>query len=374
MDANDDELDKLIQETQDIWKSLKHSGVELKDSGIDTTTNNKNEANNMDTDTKLDELDKIATKLDNSTLNIVNNNNNTNNISNLNEENRSRTLDGLNLATPTNELSSLLLSQEPSKLSQIRFSTPNYKKSGHKNNNITIASSLPASSLPSTPFLFSPSLPPVSQNDNINNNNNNNNNINFSDDCWHEINTMLSRFGFSVLMNQHNDNFEQISPKIIICNRFKEILNKYDKLKDLKLKNNELKLKNNELKNQLKISSEKINDLKHEINEIKEENVNNDNNNNDILINIQRQLEHCKNIINKKNDEIMKLKQKLQETIEKDAVRRESVEAIFHSINKRNSRKNNKKDQQQLDIMQMYEDERKKMQNEIKFLRYNFLL
>merc|ERR1712129_654023 len=62
-------------------------------------------------------------------------------------------------------------------------------------------------------------------------------------------------------------------------------------------------------------------------------------------------------------------KEKLQSTIEKEAVRRESVEATFQSINKRNARKNNKKDQQQLDVMQMFETERTKMQTELKFLR-----
>ena len=140
---------------------------------------------------------------------------------------------------------------------------------------------------------------------------------------------MLSGLGFSVLMKQHNDNFEQIPAKTIICNRIKEILIKYQRLKnelsnndDLNQEINDLHLKNKELKNQLTISSEKINDLKVEIKEMREENMNNDNNNNDLIINIKRQLEHCKNIINKKNDEIGKLKQKLQETIEKDAVRR----------------------------------------------------
>merc|ERR1712130_881053 len=166
------------------------------------------------------------------------------------------------------------------------------------------------------------------------------------------------------------------SPKIIICNRFKEILSKYEQCKqqisdhkNLKKQINALNAKNKELQNQCHISSEKMNDLKRELRETQKQKKNVNETNDELLMNIKRQLEHCKNIITKKNDEISKIKEKLQQTIEKEAVRRESVEAIFKSINKRNSRKNNKKDQQQLDVMQMYEEQRKKMQNEIKFLR-----
>merc|ERR1712228_720683 len=158
--------------------------------------------------------------------------------------------------------------------------------------------------------------------------------------------------------------------------RFKEILKKYEqsnnKLSDcmhLKQQMNDLNVKNKELKKELQISSEKMTDLKHELRDIKQQKMRIDDSNDDLLINIKRQLEHCKNIISKKNEEICALKEKFQQTIEKEAVRRESVEAVFQSINKRNSRKNNKKDQQQLDVMQMYETERKKMQNELKFLR-----
>merc|ERR1712154_674723 len=113
----------------------------------------------------------------------------------------------------------------------------------------------------------------------------------------------------------------------------------------------------------------KMNDLKRELRETQKQKKNVNETNDELLMNIKRQLEHCKNIITKKNDEISKIKEKLQQTIEKEAVRRESVEATFQSINKRNARKNNKKDQQQLDVMQMFEAERKKMQTELKFLR-----
>ena len=204
--------------------------------------------------------------------------------------------------------------------------------------------------------------------------------IDFGEDCWNEINSLLSKLGFSVLMKQHSDNFEEITPKIIICQRFKEILQKYEQSSDeisqslhLKQQINDLNVKNRELKKELHISSEKMTDLKHELRQIKQQKMKIDDSNDDLLINIKRQLEHCKNIIASKNEEISGLKAKLQQNIEKEAVRRESVEAVFQSINKRNSRKNNKKDQQQLDVMQMYETERKKMQTELKFLRY-FLL
>merc|ERR1712204_135573 len=120
---------------------------------------------------------------------------------------------------------------------------------------------------------------------------------------------------------------------------------------------------------EFQISNEKANDLKHELRELKQQKIKIEDSNDDLLINIKRQLEHCKNIIAKKNEEIVGLKEKLQSTIEKEAVRRESVEATFQSINKRNARKNNKKDQQQLDVMQMFETERTKMQTELKFLR-----
>ena len=42
--------------------------------------------------------------------------------------------------------------------------------------------------------------------------------IDFSSNIWHEVNTMLSRCGFNVLMKQHNQKFEPIPPQIIICN------------------------------------------------------------------------------------------------------------------------------------------------------------
>eukprot|EP00484_Ammonia_sp_Unknown_P027484 CAMPEP_0197031936 /NCGR_PEP_ID=MMETSP1384-20130603/10753_1 /TAXON_ID=29189 /ORGANISM="Ammonia sp." /LENGTH=949 /DNA_ID=CAMNT_0042461521 /DNA_START=56 /DNA_END=2905 /DNA_ORIENTATION=- len=411
-DTNDDELDKLIQETQDIWKSLKHSGVEVKHSDIDIEASNTN-GNNMnhqneynlaqefneessqinldpDNDYKLDELDKIASKM--SHINI--HSNQTNSPCNMpRNDDRSRTLEGLNLATPTNELSTLLMSEEPSKISQIRFSTPNnYKKHGNK-------SLSNFSSVPDTPFLFSPSLPtPSITNNNLEDNTtdlsmpspsnlqqpqiqrprtaqslpsrapqtSDGGSIDFSEDCWYEINALLSRAGFAVLMKQHNESFEQVPSQIIICNRFKEILKKYEAMQH---ETSELKLKNQEFSSQIQMSSEKISDLKQEMKQLKQENINHDNYHEDVVINIKRQLEHCKNTINKKNEEISQLKQKLQQTIEKEAVRRESVEAIFESINKRNAKKNSKKDQQQLDLMAMYEEERKKMQNEIKFLR-----
>eukprot|EP01084_Bolivina_argentea_P199729 341707_1 len=281
MDTNDDELDKLIQETQDIWKSLKNSGVEIKDSEIDT----KDGMN-------LDDLDNIATKLDNSTLNIINtdiNNNNNNNINNINSVNNtnsnindisninfsnnnsnmndnSRTLQGLNLATPPNELSTLLMSEEPSKLSQIRFSTPTFKKRNYtnsNNNNNNNSKQDTNISLPDTPFLFSPSLPIHNiQNDdtnmtfsnlkiessNITNRQKKRNEIDFGANCWHEINELLVKYGFSVLMKQHNDKFEEIPSNIIICNRFKEILNKYNKYNN---NNNNKEIENINLKQEL---------------------------------------------------------------------------------------------------------------------------
>merc|ERR1712129_684305 len=191
-----------------------------------------------------------------------------------------------------------------------------------------------------------------------------------------EINKLLSQHGFSMLMKQHTDDFEEIAPKLIICQRFEQILQKYEQCKGelsecplLKQQINDLNVKNKQLKQEFQISNEKANDLKHELRELKQQKIKIEDSNDDLLINIKRQLEHCKNIIVKKNEEIVGLKEKLQSKIEKEAVRRESVEATFQSINKRNARKNNKKDQQQLDVMQMFETERTKMQTELKFLR-----
>lgn len=377
--SNDDELDKLIQETQDIWKSLKQSGVEVND-----TINDPN-------DTNLDDIDQIASKLDQSDLHIANTNRNgrhsrdptdvsppissnplnisTTNNTDITIEDTSRTLQGLNLATPTNELSSLLFNDEPSKISQIRFSTPTNLKSTRK----------PAKddeSVPDTPFLFSPSIPPnesshsqnitlsspvnqirVDREDRTHRIPNGREPIDFTENCWHEVNGLLSRNGFSILVKER-----ELSPEIQICQRFKEILSQFGEHKDAVLQNKELKT-------QLHISSEKVSDLKQELLDMKQKAMQQDDTNDSMLINVKRQLEHCKGIVNQRNDEISRLKQKLQAAIEKEAIRRESAEAVFESINKRNARKNSKKDQQQMDLMAMYDEERKKMQNEIKFLR-----
>lgn len=158
MEANDDELDKLIKETQDIWKSLKTSGVELRDSQVEES-NGINSPN-------LDNLDQIASKLGHTSSNLNISNMNNTSITNEDEiDGASRTLQGLNLATPTNELSSFLLSAEPSKLSQIRFSTPNYKKT---TNHIAGFNQDDSTSIPDTPFFISPTVPVRDVHANIN--------------------------------------------------------------------------------------------------------------------------------------------------------------------------------------------------------------
>jgi len=417
--SNDDsELDKLIQETQDIWKSLKNSGVEIKH---DDPSN-----------TNLEEFDAIASRLNNSNLNISNANQEDshftlNTVNGVNEqtdvnltdqlttnplnisaqnntditlEDTSRTLQGLNLATPTNELSSLLFNDEPSKLSQIRFSTPmNLKSATSKGTRARTQKD--DESIPDTPFLFSsPSMARHPVDDTMNTLNSHNltlssplnqirvddvsnihrdtdnhrdhvpvpkhsakpiravvAQIDFTENYWHEVNGLLSRNGFSVLVKEHDS-----APEIQICRRFKEILRQFQDHKGAALQNKELKT-------QLHISSEKVGDLKQEVAGLKQKVLEQDNSNDSMLINVKRQLEHCKGIVNQRNDEISRLKQKLQTAIEKEAVRRESAEAVFENIHKRNARKNSKKDQEQMDLMAMYDEERKKMQNEIKFLR-----
>eukprot|EP01084_Bolivina_argentea_P281945 482510_1 len=234
-----------------------------------------------------------------------------------------------------------------------------------------------SSALPDTPFLFSPCLPhhDVSSSPLIDRTNKLQQKA-VTEECWHSMNEMLSAAGFGVLLKQQkNDRFCEM-----ICDRLKEVLNQYGALKTqnedvmnafdaLKTRTQDVNLQNEELKNQLHISSEKMNDLKQEMSAMQREKTARDDENDDMLMNVKRQLEHCKNIIEKKNEQITKIKHKLQTNIRQDTLRRESVEAIFSSINKRNARKNNKKDEQQMDVMAMYEEERKKMQNEIKFLR-----
>ena len=188
--------------------------------------------------------------------------------------------------------------------------------------------------------------------------------IDFSSNIWHEVNTMLSQCGFHILMKSGDS--EGMPPQMIICNRFIHVLTEYKHLKN----------KSNDYEKQLMLLNDKLKDYKLEITQLKHISKTNENSNEMKYIHLQRQYAESQKILLSKDSEITKLKNKIEKFIENDNKRKENVNLIYQSLNltnksknKLNSNKNKSYNSQIMDIISVFDNQRKKLTQENKLLK-----